>query len=147
MAKAYSKFGNSLEYKHVGKGDKVKVYNFFKPSYKLTLKFLTNSTPVVKTLYGNKSLATLDGLECSVCQSNLNVEMHHVRHLKDLNPKLDMIDKLMASRKRKQIPLCKICHVDKHTRAKKMLGGFQKQQIREYHQIATIISRLKLRRQ
>ena len=98
----------------------------------MTFKFLTNATPVVQTLFGNKSLATLDNLECNVCGSKTNVEMHHVRQLKDLNPKLDMMDKLMASRKRKQIPLCRICHVDKHTRAKRRIGGSQ-QQTRGYH--------------
>lgn len=133
MSKVYNKFGNRLEYTHVNKEKKAKVYSFLKPSYKLTFRFLINSSPVIQTLYGSKSIANLDGLECSVCESNVNVEMHHVRHLKDLNPKLDMIDKLMASRKRKQIPLCRICHVDKHTRANRVIGGSLKHQIREYH--------------
>lgn len=104
---------------------KKKVYSFLKPSYKLTFKFLINSTPVVQTLYGSKSIANLDDLVCVKCESSVNVEMHHIRQLKDLNPNLDMIDKLMASRKRKQIPLCRACHVDKHTKVKvnRMVGG------------------------
>lgn len=134
MSKVYSKFGNKLEYVHFNKEKgETKVYSFLKPSYKLTMRFLINSSPIVQTLYGTKSIANLDGLECNICKSNENVEMHHVRHLKDLNPKLYKIDKLMASRKRKQIPLCRICHVNKHTIAKREPVGFLKHQTRQYH--------------
>lgn len=133
MSKVYTKFGPLMEYKHTDKKGNVKTYSFYRPSYKLTFKFLINSTPVVQTLFGNRSLANLDGLECSVCNSDTDVEMHHVRFLKDLNPKLDMIDKLMATKKRKQIPLCRSCHLEKHTRAKRVERGFPMQQIRKYH--------------
>lgn len=40
--------------------------------------------------------------------------MHHIRTLKDLNPKMNSIDKLMIKIKRKQIPLCRECHMVKH---------------------------------
>ena len=133
MSKVFNKFGNNLEYEQVNRDKKVKTYSFLKPSYGITLKFLIDCSPIINTLYGSKSIAILDGLECNICNSSENVEMHHVRYLKDLNPKLDKIDELMASRKRKQIPLCRVCHVDKHAKAKRVLGGFQKHQIREYH--------------
>ena len=55
---------------------------------------------------------------CEVCESKENVQMHHVRHLKDLNKqgKREMPPwmKVMISRKRKSIPLCKGCHDDVH---------------------------------
>ncbi len=57
--------------------------------------------------------------------------MHHVRHLKDLNPKLDLIDKLMASRHRKQIPLCRECHLRRHHRPLNLKGN-QLKSIRSY---------------
>lgn len=60
------------------------------------------------------SLATLDGLKCVVCESEYRVEMHHVRMMKDLNPKLKGLDKLTAKANRKQIPLCRKCHIDYH---------------------------------
>jgi hypothetical protein len=40
--------------------------------------------------------------------------MHHVRLLSDLNPKLSEIDRIMLKRRRKQIPLCRFCHLDHH---------------------------------
>lgn len=66
-----------------------------------------------------------------MCGSEYRVEMHHVRFLKDLNPNLkNALDKLMASRKRKQIPLCRECHMEKHRKLNK--GPFVEQR-RNYH--------------
>nr|ATI20532.1 group II intron reverse transcriptase/maturase [Juglanconis juglandina] len=111
-SKVISKFGPQLNAPTMDKGKNgQKEMSFLKPSYKITLKFLTSSSPIIKSLYGSKSLATLDGLVCSVCGSEYRVEMHHVRHLKDLNPKLSLVDKLMARRRRKQIALCRNCHM------------------------------------
>jgi hypothetical protein len=53
-------------------------------------------------------------LECCACGSTRSVEMHHIRHLKDLNKRLDPISRAMAARRRKQIPLCRVCHMHKH---------------------------------
>nr|UED14394.1 hypothetical protein [Ophiocordyceps sp.] len=60
------------------------------------------------------SKASLENLKCTTCGSNYRVEMHHVRLMKDLNPKARLIDKIMARRNRKQIPLCRSCHLEHH---------------------------------
>jgi hypothetical protein len=116
MAKVYARFGPQLSTVHKDNKDpkKNKTYSFLKPSYQITLKFLTNSSPVIKALYGSVSLSTLDDLKCSICESEYRVEMHHIRQMKDLNPKLNYLDKLMARRNRKQIPLCRECHMEYH---------------------------------
>ena len=36
--------------------------------------------------------------------------MHHVRHIKTINVKLNPFDKQMATINRKQVPLCFTCH-------------------------------------
>lgn len=54
-------------------------------------------------------------LPCKICGIFENIEMHHIRHLKDLNPKLSGIHAMMAKMKRKQIPLCKTCHDNVHS--------------------------------
>ena len=75
------------------------------------------------------SKASLSNLKCAVCDSYYRVEMHHVR-MKDLNPKpeapagesqlhprgakLKKIDAFMAKRNRKEIPLCRTCHLAYH---------------------------------
>jgi hypothetical protein len=105
----YQKFGKDMLCKESGK-------KWVKPSYKISLKFLTGVNPdgVVKALYSYKSLASLDNLSCSVCESKIRVEMHHVRMLKDLKPKASKVDYMMAKANRKQIPLCRECHMKKH---------------------------------
>jgi sulfur transfer complex TusBCD TusB component (DsrH family) len=60
------------------------------------------------------SKASLEGLTCAICDSNYRVEMHHVRMMKDLNPKASAVDKIMAKKNRKQIPLCRECHMEHH---------------------------------
>lgn len=56
------------------------------------------------------SKASLSNLKCAVSDSDYRVEMHHVR-MKDLNPKLK---KIVDKRNRKQIPLCRTCHLAYH---------------------------------
>jgi hypothetical protein len=65
------------------------------------------------------SKASLENLVCSVCESEYRVEMHHVRMMKDLNPNARLIDRMMARRNRKQIALCRSCHMDYHNHNKK----------------------------
>jgi hypothetical protein len=107
MAKVYEKFGPQLE---TTDGE----HSFIKPSYKISLKFKKKASPMVKALFGTVSLASLDNLKCSICNSDYRVEMHHIRHMKDLNPKISYLDKLMVKRRRKQIPLCRSCHMGYH---------------------------------
>ena len=55
---------------------------------------------------------------CEVCGSKEHIQMHHVRHLADLNKKgrreKPLWMQIMIARKRKSIPLCKRCHDDVH---------------------------------
>src|SRR6266704_3021142 len=61
---------------------------------------------------------------CEVCGGKANIQMHHVRHLRDLNKKgkreMPPWMKVMISRKRKSIPLCKGCHDDVHCNRPKL---------------------------
>lgn len=77
------------------------------------------SVPLLKLYAKGISKANLDNLVCAKCESNYRVEMHHIRMLKDLNPKLNMIDATMAKRRRKQIPLCRQCHMEYHANPNK----------------------------
>lgn len=115
QAKVYQKFGPYLAAPTSStKVNSEKEAKFLQPSFKITLKFLTNTTPIIKALYGSKSIASLYNLSCSICGSDYRVEMHHVRAMKDLNPKLSLIDRLKVRRARKQIALCRECHMKKH---------------------------------
>jgi hypothetical protein len=105
--------------RNTGKSDTgtSKCIKFFKPNYKMNVwDFKYNADPHIITLYTKnlKSMARLLNLVCKYCGSDYKVEMHHIRALKNLNPKLKPIDKIMASIKRKQIPLCRVCHMNLH---------------------------------
>jgi len=89
----------------------------------LSLKRQKN--PVIKdqvlTPYSQKRSEIVERLlndTCEVCESKENVQMHHIRHLKDLNKKgkreIPAWMKIMIYRKRKSIPVCKRCHEDIH---------------------------------
>ena len=55
---------------------------------------------------------------CEVCGAKEQIEMHHIRKLRDLNKQgkreIPLWMKVMIARKRKSIPLCKTCHDDIH---------------------------------
>lgn len=53
-------------------------------------------------------------LACSSCGSMDRVEMHHLRHIRTINVTLNPFDKMLARINRKQVPLCRSCHLDVH---------------------------------
>jgi hypothetical protein len=106
MASTYKKFGPSLT--------GPKGISLFKPSYKISNKFLVKASPVIGSLYQEKTNVTLNNLNCSVCNSEYRVELHHVRAMKDLNPNISYMDRQMVRINRKIIPLCRACHMMKH---------------------------------
>jgi nicotine oxidoreductase len=104
----YQKFGKSLK-----GNDKIE---FTKGVFRLnTWDFKIKEIDIIKSLYTQSfSAASLENLKCSLCGSSYRIEMHHIRHLKDLNPKLKHLDSLMAKKRRKQIPVCRSCHLTYH---------------------------------
>jgi len=108
-AKVFAKFGNKL------KGSKTE---FITPDYKTNnMRFKIDSSPIVENLYAShKSLASLNKMSCSVCGSDYRVEMHHIKYMKDLNRKVSQVDRIMIKAQRKQIPLCRVCHMKKHNK-------------------------------
>jgi len=59
---------------------------------------------------------TTFGSSCHFCQSSENIEMHHVRKIKDSRRKMknDYYTAMMSRMNRKQIPICKHCHIKLH---------------------------------
>lgn len=121
--KIFAQFGKDLKGK-----DRIA---FVEPTYKIKawdFKIPNNSgdndshkNGLIPTLYADQiSIASLDNLKCAICDSDYRVEMHHVRMLKDLNPSISKIDHLMAKRRRKQIPLCRNCHMNHHSKNSKV---------------------------
>ena len=107
-SKVIQKFGPDLK-----GGDKAA---FYQPDLKLKpWDFKIDAKEYLATLYASHlSSAALLNLKCAKCKIEESVEMHHVRKISDLNPKLKEIDKLMAKARRKQVPLCRTCHLEHH---------------------------------
>jgi group II intron reverse transcriptase/maturase len=120
-ASVYKKYGSNLSIYSLTKRDANKVptlvARLVKPNYSMNVwDFkISKVDDNIPELYSNKvSIASLEGLVCTVCKSEYRVEMHHVRMMKDLSPKTKRLDYLMARANRKQIPLCRSCHVSHH---------------------------------
>jgi hypothetical protein len=64
--------------------------------------------------YANRISRSSLGQSCLVCNSNIKVEMHHVKHVKKQGERYGGFHKQMALLNRKQIPLCRKCHMKVH---------------------------------
>ena len=56
--------------------------------------------------------------ECELCGSTVDVEVHHIRALRDLNvkgqPEKPKWVQIMAARRRKTLVVCRPCHLNAH---------------------------------
>jgi hypothetical protein len=71
------------------------------------LEQLSNASFRTKQLFETK---------CTNCGTIENIEIHHVRKLRDSSKaiKADWLTTMMSRMNRKQIPLCKTCHINYH---------------------------------
>jgi group II intron reverse transcriptase/maturase len=121
-AKVIKKFGPYISLFDQNKRDEnnkpTLVTKLYKPSYRINLwDFKSNAVNTnIKALYASDlSLARLDNLICVVCGSGHKVEMHHIRAMKDIKHKKGTLEYLMSKRRRKQIPVCRDCHMAHHS--------------------------------
>lgn len=136
-AKVIQKFGPDISLFDQNKRDKENkptlVTKLYKPSYQLNLwdfKSRVFNTNIKALFASDLSLAKLDNLICTVCGSAHKVEMHHIRAMKDIKHKKGTLDYLMAKRYRKQIPVCRDCHMAHHSGKQLILKkGVKSQQI------------------
>lgn len=120
-AKVYKKFGMMLtiwDYEKRQKDSKpTKAIQLFKADFKVNAwGFKTGPLHQnIAQFYADTiSLANLDNLKCILCSSSYRIEMHHIRMMKDLSSKTKTLDKLMVHANRKQVPLCRDCHMKYH---------------------------------
>ena len=119
-AKVFKKFGKELI---VIKENKIKLVKEVKFNYQKTLKRLEKFSTGKKD---NKNLGLpyytfdyalrsrkLRNAECVICGATSNIEMHHRRPLKS-GVTDNTLKGIIKNITRKQIPLCKICHLKVH---------------------------------
>lgn len=117
--KVYKNFGSPITIKDFNSRDKnnapkilAKLYvptNYIKNLWDFNA--INIDTNLLSLYSENISLATLMKSKCSICLSEYRVEMHHIRMMKYLKPIKGNLDYLMAKSNRKQIPLCRDCHI------------------------------------
>jgi group II intron reverse transcriptase/maturase len=71
------------------------------------------SDPFCTLKYDLRSYNNILDDPCLICDSKQDIEMHHLKHLKNTKDKGTLI-KIMSKIRRKVIPLCRSCHVKVH---------------------------------
>lgn len=106
--KVFKKFGKGLKCENVSL---IVRKDWGKNPYKFNTKDVKTE---ISTLYITRRSRTLLKKICTICNSTEKVEMHHVKHIRKMNTKLTPMEKSMVSLNRKQIPVCRKCHLDIH---------------------------------
>jgi hypothetical protein len=115
-SKVYRRFGGKLKCPETG------LELFIPKTFKAIHKFSINAPIPYEVLFkrwNNKLTRSRLFKYCVICGTSHQVEMHHVRKVKDLKAKaaggkMDFFTMQMASINRKQIPLCRTHHVALH---------------------------------
>jgi group II intron reverse transcriptase/maturase len=97
----------SFQYKSLAKSGKFLKSNISNLNPMARLEKLAQATFRTKSAFD---------MPCVICKAADNIEMHHVRKLKDSSRaiKNDFLTSMMSRMNRKQVPLCKECHIDYH---------------------------------
>jgi len=109
-------YGRGITKEFVRKDGKHIRISFSKPNLRPRVNNFMGSVPTDPFSFLNRELRTINafGQPCASCGSKKDIEMHHLRHIKSINLKLNPFDSLMAKINRKQIPLCAKCHKEVH---------------------------------
>ncbi len=79
---------------------------------------LIDRQPEPYRFHRNELVKRLLADKCEMCDSTMDVEVHHIRALRDLNVKGQREKpkwvQIMAARKRKTLVVCRTCHMDIH---------------------------------
>lgn len=65
-------------------------------------------------IYANRVSKSNLKRPCCICNSTTNIEMHHVKHVRKQGNRYTGFHSEMALLNRKQVPLCKDCHIKVH---------------------------------
>jgi hypothetical protein len=74
----------------------------------------TSKNPLAQMMWRLDKTTSHQGSPCAICGTLYDVQMHHIRALKDIETSKSPIDKHMIAINRKQIPLCRTHHLSIH---------------------------------
>lgn len=78
------------------------------------LKGQKAKNPLASMAWKLEKTLSSQGAPCAVCGSYEDVQMHHVRALKDIVKSTNVVQKYMIAIERKQIPVCRVHHLELH---------------------------------
>jgi group II intron reverse transcriptase/maturase len=113
---AFRKYGKNLAVFN----DRGKMVDYPAPSYKRpkvsgSIKVSYNAESLIEKLsVRHKRHSSMIKGPCIVCGATNTVEIHHIRALKEIKDKKDWLSKTMSQYSRKQVPVCKKCHINIH---------------------------------
>lgn len=120
LSKTFKEFGPKLSYRE-GAGEQEKIISILGPKdiQEGNLAERSDPSPTLASLHkvwNAKFTGSNLNRACIICGVDKEVEMHHVRKIKDLKSKnkLDFFTRQMLAINRKQIPLCKFHHIGLH---------------------------------
>nr|ATI20527.1 hypothetical protein [Juglanconis juglandina] len=112
----YGKYGKDLGINYSNSKGETQSINFSIPKPKKDpMNFaiqLIPRDPLYAGIWKVRTISSL-GTICASCGSE-EVEMHHLKHIRTLNVKLGKFDQMVAKINRKQVPLCRECHMKVH---------------------------------
>jgi group II intron reverse transcriptase/maturase len=118
--KVFAKFGKEITIRD-GKGQILASFKY--RSLAKTRKFLKSDISKLNPMarlerLANATFRTKDVLDnpCIICGATENIEMHHVRKIRNSSRaiKSDFLTSMMSRMNRKQVPICRPCHIDYH---------------------------------
>lgn len=98
------------------KKGELRTQTLYNKSFKRCKPIVYEQLDDITTINYITSTSLIDRLKAQVCEkcgATENLEMHHVRKLKDLDGK-GFLDKMMIARHRKTIAVCRNCHLKVH---------------------------------
>ena len=116
LKKVFKKFGENLTV-IIDKNKKYQSYpkiSYKKPRKKVSTKIFDPMKYIVESVKFVKRSNLLLNKVCSLCSSSNQIEIHHIKHLRKEKSK-DWLTRRMQNINRKQIPVCRMCHIKIHT--------------------------------
>jgi len=124
LAKIFKKFGRDLRFVN----EKGKEYKIFRPdnlrmlpeNKRFRVNENTNTDQLLSQSWSNSLTRTQFDEPCAICGTLDNIEIHHIRSVKDVRVKTRTYTQWVGAFRRKSIPLCKehhyLLHAGKLTR-------------------------------
>ena len=114
LAKTFKKFGRDLTFVN----DKGKKYKIFRPdnlrmlpeNKRFRVNENTNINQLLSQSWSNSLTRTQFDEPCAICGTLDNIEIHHIRSVKDVRVKTRTYTQWVGAFRRKSIPLCKEHH-------------------------------------